>query len=1241
MKYTHSTPLNILAALEFHGASVHNFMSKYTHLHVHSHYSLLDGLGKIDDILDRVKELGMDSIALTDHGVMYGAVELFIKAKEKGIKPIIGCEMYVTPNDLHSKNPTAEDRKRYHLILLVKNDEGYHNLMKLVSIAHLEGFYYKPRIDRKTLKQYSKGLVGLSACVEGEIPAHIVMGKYDKAKELALEYGDIFDKGSFFLEVQDHPRFPNQKIANDGIFKLSKELDIPVVATCDVHYVNKADADAQDILLCVQTNRKVQEKDRMNLLNFDLSLRSPEEMAKSFPNNPEVISNTQLVVDQCNFTLKLGETQLPHYDVPESYTPKAYLRHLCEKGLEKRFGEKITQKHRERMEYELSVINKCGYDAYFLIVQDFVNWAREHGIVVGPGRGSAAGSFVSYLTGITNIDPIEYSLLFERFLNPERVSMPDVDMDFADNRRDDVLNYVREKYGEDHVSQIITFGTMAARAAIRDTGRALGFPYEFCDKTSKMIPMFTSIKKALEDVPEFRAHYGSGADAKKLIDNAMRLEGVVRHAGMHACGVVITKKPVTEYSPIQNIVGAREGTVTQYSSSTKSSYVEKIGLLKMDFLGLKNLTIIQNTLRIVKKTKKLNIDIDTIPLDNKETFKLLQEAHTTGVFQLESSGMKRYLKLLKPTVFEDIIAMVALYRPGPMDWIPDFIAGKHGRKVRYVHPKLEPILKNTYGVAVYQEQVMQIARDLAGFTMGEADVLRKAMGKKIFDLIKEQKIKFIEGCVKNNISSEIAERVFSFIEPFAGYGFNRSHAACYALIGYQTAYLKAHFPAEFMAALLTSDQDNIDRIAIEAGECRDMGIEVLEPNVNESFEDFAVIAGDDGIEPVRKAAPSKETEENVTVTENNNGSTNAMKHSAARERIRFGFNAIKNVGHVVAHEIVEERKKNGKYKTLGDFLERVQTKDLNKKSIEALAKVGALRTLGERNQIIESMEQILMFMKNIQKEKNSNQVSLFGEEALETPQVPLTETNPATKSQKLKWEKELLGLYVSGHPALEYQNYIEKVAMPLDQLSQDLVGQKIAVGGVIQKVQKILTKNQQTMCFVTLEDMKGKIEILVFPKVLERIASLWEEEKVIIAEGRLSDKDGAYKLIVDDAREINTAEIENYLRIEATKKMHDASSDSESQASEKTQIPNTRKTVLSELNSGSPTKKLIITLPGDAKPEMIRELSQFFKTCRAGQYKIFLHHLDNRLETPFAVEYNGEFAEKIKKIVQEGRVELA
>lgn len=1190
-------------------------MSKFTHLHVHSHYSLLDGLGKLDDLLDRTKQLGMDSLALTDHGVLYGAVEFFIMAKERGIKPIIGCEMYITPNDLTSKNPTAEDRKRHHLILLVKDEKGYKNLMKLVTIAHLDGFYYKPRIDRKVLRKYSAGLIGLSACAEGEIPAQIIMGNYDKAKELTLEYKDIFEEDSFFLEVQDHPNFPNQKIANDGIFKLGKEFNIPIVATCDVHYAKKEDATAQDILLCVQTNRKVQETDRMNLMDFNLSLRSPEEISSSFPDNPEVLSNTQLVVDKCNFDLKLGETQLPFFEVPEGFTDITYLRHLTDKGLEKRYTGTHTKEHLDRMEYELSVIEKCGYSSYFLIVQDFVNWAKDQGIIVGPGRGSAAGSFISYLTGITNIDPIEYNLLFERFLNPERVSMPDVDLDFADDRRDDVLEYVRQKYGDDHVAQIITFGTMAARAAIRDTGRALGLPYDLCDKTSKMIPMFSTITEALEDVPEFRSHYASSDDVKKLIDNAKRLEGVCRHASMHACGVVITKNPVVDYTPLQRISGAREGTVTQYSSSTKTSYVEKIGLLKMDFLGLKNLTIIQNTIRIAKKIDGVDIDIEKIPIDDEETYQLLQKGKTTGVFQLESSGMKRYLKLLRPSVLEDVIAMVALYRPGPMDWIPDFIAGKHGTKqVKYVHPKLEPILKNTYGVAVYQEQVMQIARDLAGFTMGEADVLRKAMGKKILSLIKEQKVKFVDGCIKNNVDRKTAEKVFSFIEPFAGYGFNRSHAACYGLIGYQTAYLKAHHPTAFMAALLTSDQDNTERVAIEIDECREIGIEVLPPDVNESFEDFAVIISDD-------------------------------PKADKKEMIRFGLNAIKNVGHTVAKEIVRERKENGKFTSLGDLLERVQTRDLNKKSIEALAKVGALDELVERKQVLKSIENIILFSKSIQKMNNSNQSSLFGLDQLQKPEVPLLETEPATKKEKLSWEKELIGLYISDHPVAEFQEYLSEVAVPINELSQQMVGRRIKVGGVIQKVQKIITKSKSEMLFVTIEDMKGKIELLVFPRIFEQTGGAWTEERLVIVDGKLSDKDGSFKLIADDVKELNKREVDEFMRIKKTQKSHNVKPEKKddtnddpggnpqgSRDSDEITIPN-------ETPEETRTR-LLIKLPSNANSDVIHKLSAFFNKCKSGTTKVFLHHNETKLQTPFSIEHDLSVMKELRNIVLHGSVEI-
>ena len=1176
---------------------------KFTHLHVHSHYSLLDGLAKIDDLLDRAKELGMDSLALTDHGVLYGAVEFFIKAKEKGIKPIIGCEMYLTPGSRHSKNPTAEDKKRYHLILLAKNELGYKNLMKLISIAHLEGFYYKPRIDKEVLEKHSEGLIGMSACIEGEIPAAIVSGNYEKAKKLALEYQEIFGPGNFYLEIQDHPHYANQKTANGGIMKISQETGIPIVATGDIHYINKDDSSIQDILICIQTNKKIQEKDRMNMTAFDLSMRTPQEMEESFKNNPEFLENTQKVVRQCDFQLRLGETLLPQFEVPDGFTSESYLRYLAEEGLMNRFKDKVNQEHKERLKYELSIIEKTGFASYFLIVQDFVNWAKDNKIVVGPGRGSAAGSLISYLIGITNIDPIKYNLLFERFLNPERISMPDIDMDFADDRRDEVLDYVRKKYGNDHVAQIITFGTMAARAAIRDAGRALGYPYDFCDKTAKMIPMFSSIKEALENVSEFKQLHQSDPAGKKLIDSARRLEGVARHASMHACGVVITKNPVTEYTPLQKITGAKEGTVTQYSSSTKSSYVEKIGLLKIDFLGLKNLTIIQNTLRIARKTKGVEINIDEIPLDDKKTYELLKKSETTGVFQLESAGMKRYLKQLRPSVFEDIIAMVALYRPGPMDWIPDFIARKHGLKtVNYLHLKLEPILKNTYGVAVYQEQVMQIARDLAGFTLGEADVLRKAMGKKIPELIREQRIKFVEGAVKNGVNKNIADKIFSFIEPFAGYGFNRSHAACYALIGYQTAYLKAHFPSEFMAALLTSDQDNIDRIAIEVSECKGMGIEVLPPNVNESFEEFAVIGGNDPVNPAK------------------------ARHGASGiDRIRFGLNAIKNVGHTVAREIVEERKRSGKFKNLTDFIQRVETKDLNKKSIEALAKVGALDELEERNKILSSIEKILNYSKNIQKIKNSSQTSLFGGMKMETSQIALNDAQIVSKKQKLQWEKELLGLYVSGHPVSDCKDYLEKMASPIKSLNQGMIGGKYKIGGIISKAKKIFLKNQKIMLFCEVEDLTGRMEFLVFPKILEDTEDVWQEDKIIIGEGKISYKDTGYKLIVDNAKEISPAELENFRRISTTQKKN--SNPLRPNQGEGGRRP----------DEG---KKLLIILPLNSDQEILKKLSQFFDQCEPGMMKIFVSVNGSRLETPYCIKSPDNFESVLKSIVAKGEIRI-
>ena len=1173
---------------------------------------------KIDALLDHAKKLGMNSLAITDFSSLYGAVELSIKAKERGMNPIIGAEIYVT-KDMHGR-ASSEDRRRHNLVLLAENETGYKNLMKIISASHIEGFYYKARADKALLRQYHEGLIALSGSVTGEVPSLIIAGSEERATIAAQEYADIFGKENFFLELQPHGDYENQLIANAGLIRIASDTGIPLVAANDVHYIQPEDAELQDILLCIQNNWKVSDENRLSLRHLDLSLRSPEAMAEFFKDVPEAIENARKIAERCHVTIRLGETQLPHFDVPDGKTAESYLRELCEIGLKKRFSEEINEEQRTRLEYELGIIEKTGFASYFLIVQDFVNWAKQQGIVVGPGRGSAAGSFVAYLTGITNMDPIKYHLLFERFLNPERISMPDVDMDFADDRRDEVLNYVREKYGHDHVAQIITFGTMAARAAIRDVGRALGFPYSLCDATAKLIPQFHTMEKALAEAPEFKAFYDSNADARHLIDAAKRLEGLARHASMHACGVVITKDPVTEYTPIQNISGSKEGVVTQYSSSTKSSYVEKIGLLKMDFLGLKNLTIIQNTIRIIRalgkldtlatslgldaKTASVTDIIDHLPLDDAKTFELLQQAHTTGVFQLESNGMKRYLKQLKPTELEDIIAMVALYRPGPMDWIPDFIDGKHGRKkVEYLHPKLEPILSTTYGVAVYQEQVMRIAQDLAGFTLGEADVLRKAMGKKILELIQEQKIKFIDRCVEQGISKTIAEKVFIFIEPFAGYGFNRSHAACYGLIGYQTAYFKAHYSAEFMASLLTSDQANSDRVSIEVAECREMGIEVLPPSVNESFEEFAVIRGDDGV-----------------------------------ERVRFGLNAVKNVGQTVTETIVKERTVNGRFKDLTDFIERVHSKDLNKKSLEALAKVGGFDEFGERKQILESVETIILYIKNSNRARETHSISLFRDMPVETGRIRLTETTPATKKDKLQWEKELLGLYVSDHPASDYQNYLNEIATPVHETHKKSEGEQIQVGGVISAVRKAFTsKDQKTMFFATIEDMTGRIEAVVFPRIAEQTEAFWTLEEMVLVGGKISLKDGSPKIIVERTERIAPNAVETWQRILLTKKKHEhipITGDEVPTAS-----PSENNTTNVHINTGDtatentsqrPISKIILFLDHDATEATLKSIAQKAQLLPAGDAKIFVRINGKTIETAFSVEASRSSADALK-----------
>lgn len=1053
---------------------------KFTHLHVHSHYSLLDGLAKIDDLINKAKELKMDSLALTDHGVFYGAIEFYKKAKKAGIKPIIGAELYIAPEGRHFKRPHI-DKERWHLVVLAKDKTGYQNLIQLVTRAHLEGFYYKPRVDKELLRKYSKGLVAMSACLRGEISQTILAGDIKKAEKIALEYQDIFGAGNFYLELMSHDNFEEQRKTNKALKEISKKTGIPVVATNDVHYINPEDAEAQEVLMCIQTNNTIEDENRLTM-DDDFSMKSQEEMIKSFKKTPEAIENTQKIAKKCNLEIELGKVELPRFPLPKGKTADEYLRKMCLQGLKKRY-KKVSPEIKKRLSRELEVIKKTGFASYFLIVQDFVNWAKNQGIVVGPGRGSVGGSLVAYLLNITNIDPLKYNLLFERFLNPERISMPDIDLDFADTRRDEVIGYVAQKYGQDHVAQIITFGTMAARAVIRDVGRALGYAYNFCDQLAKMIPFLWSLKEALQKVPELKESYKTDPQTKRLIDLALKLEGVARHASTHACGVVITKNNIDNYTPRQRASQDDETTVTQYEMHA----IEDLGLLKMDFLGLKNLTIIENAVKLIKKSRNKDIDIDNIPLDDKKTFELFQKANTTGVFQLESSGMRRYLQQLKPTKFEDIIAMVALFRPGPMDLIPEFIARKRGEKeITYIHPKLEPILKNTYGIAVYQEQLLQIVRDLAGFSLSEADVLRKAVGKKIKKLLDEQSEKMIQGMIKNKIDKRTAQRIWEFVEPFARYGFNRSHAACYALIGCQTAYLKAHYTPEFMTALMNSEKNDIDEIAVLVDEAKKEGIEVLPPEINESFENF-------------------------TLLPDNN--------------IRFGLTAIKNVGHNIVETIVKERKKGGPYKSIGDFLDRIESKDFNKKSLESLIKTGAFDQLGERGQLLVNLEGMLNYSREIRKAKSNGQRNLFDvmpSQSSELFTLKSKETPGFQESDKVIWEKELLGIYVSEHPLDKHQSFLEKNVTNIKALNLKQAGKKVRIAGIINTIKKFITKTGKPMLFVELEDLTGKIEALVFPTILDQSSTAWQEGKIVVLSGRLSDRDEQLKILCDEAEELKT-----------------------------------------------------------------------------------------------------------------------
>ncbi|MGD1003200.1 MAG: DNA polymerase III subunit alpha [Minisyncoccia bacterium] len=1062
---------------------------KFTHLHTHSHYSLLDGLTKVPEMVARAKETGMDSIALTDHGVLYGAVEFYKLARKHGIKPILGVEAYIAPRDRFSK----ENGERYnHLILLCENEVGWKNLIKLVSKAHLEGFYYKPRMDKDLLREYHEGLIALSACLGGEVARALAADRYEEAKHIALEYQEIFGKGNYFLEIQKHPGIPESEKIEPMLVKLSEETGVPLVATQDSHYTRSEDAEYHDVLLAVQTGNKLTDDDRMSMKSDDFSILSPEAMLGKFSNIPgglEAIARTHEIAERCNVELELGRTLLPDFPKPAGKTANTYLRELIEERIQKKYPpEKQTKEMRERMEYEIGVIEKTGFADYFLIVQDLIRWAKMHGIAVGPGRGSAAGSIVSYALDITDIDPLKYGLLFERFLNPERIQMPDIDIDFADTRREEVLAYAREKYGEDHVARIITFGTMAARAAIRDAGRAMGYSYAFCDQIAKLIPFNPTqgmkegwLDECLKKVQELRAIYDTNPEAKKLIDTARHLEGVARHASVHACATVIAKDPLMERVPLQFAPGEENVIITQFEMHA----VEDLGLLKIDFLGLKNLTIIESTINLIKELHDITINISDIPLDDKKTFELLQRGDTTSIFQFESSGMRRYMKDIKPTQIDDLIALVALFRPGPMELIPTYINRKQGKEaIRYIHPLMEETLKSTYGVIVYQEQVMDLATKLAGLTRGEGYLLVKAVGKKIKSLLDEQKEKFINGCLKNNIPKKVADQAWELIEPFARYGFNRAHSACYAMIGYRTAYLKANYPEEFTAAVLNSEMNDIERISFLIQEAKTAGVDILPPDVNRSFINF----------------------------------------TPEGPRIRFGLLAIKNVGSEIARAIIEERARGGPYENFENFLSRIQHKDLNKKSIESLAKSGAFDSLGvERKQILENMDEILRFVNALKRGGMDQANSLFGATA-PTITLKLKPATPATSGEKLIWEKELIGFFISAHPMTNYATTLEHFkCKPINEILTITDEKKIyRTAGLVSKVKKIFTKSGQPMIFATIEDGSGgqSIEVVVFNSVLEKTSAAWTENACVIVDGRVSHRDGETKMLCENAKKL-------------------------------------------------------------------------------------------------------------------------
>ncbi len=1064
----------------------------FTHLHVHTEYSLLDGSNKINEYVSRVKELGMKSAAITDHGVMFGCIDFYKAAKAAGIKPILGCEVYVAPGSRFDKEKGKEEDRYYHLVLLAETQEGYQNLIKIVSYGFVDGFYYKPRVDMELLEQYHEGIIALSACLAGEVARNLARGFYEEGKEAALRYEKIFGKGNFFLELQDHG-IPEQRQVNHELIRMSRETGIELVATNDVHYTYSSDAEAHDILLCVQTGKSLKDENRMRYEGGQYYVKSEEEMRRLFPYAPEAIENTGKIAERCNVEIEFGVTKLPKFDVPNGYTAWEYLNKLCFEGLDKRYTDN-KEELKKRLNYELGVIKDMGYVDYFLIVWDFIRYAREHGIMVGPGRGSAAGSLVSYTLGITKLDPIKYDLLFERFLNPERVSMPDIDVDFCFERRQEVIDYVVEKYGKDQVVQIVTFGTMAARGVIKDVGRVMDVPYVQCDTIAKMIPqeLNITIDKAMKANPELKKIYETDETVRKLIDMSRRLEGLPRHTSMHAAGVVISQKPVMEYVPLSR--GSDGSLVTQFTMTT----LEELGLLKMDFLGLRTLTVIQNAEKLVRRDKGIELDMDKIDYEDKKVYGMLGAGKTEGVFQLESTGMKNFMKELKPGNLEDIIAGLSLYRPGPMDFIPQYIKGKNNPdEIHYDCPELEPILKATYGCIVYQEQVMQIVRSLGGYTLGRSDLVRRAMSKKKASVMEKERQNFVygneeegvPGCIHRGISEKTANKIYDDMIDFAKYAFNKSHAAAYAVVSYQTAFLKYYYPVEYMAALMTSVIHNPSKVAEYILSSRKMQIEILPPDINFGESEF----------------------------------------SADHGAIRYGLSAIKSLGAPMIRAIVEERNENGKYQSLRDFIERMSGRELNKRAIENLIKAGALdQVAGNRRQKLMVYAEIVDAVNQEKKNAMTGQMSLFdliSDEEKEAYEIQMPKVEEYSKEELLSFEKEVLGVYISGHPLEEYEERWRKniTARTVDfQIDEELGtskagdGEIAVIGGIITNKTVKYTRNNKVMAFLTIEDLVGTVEVVVFPNDYEKNVQKMEEDSKVFIRGKVQgDADKASKLICE------------------------------------------------------------------------------------------------------------------------------